>query len=138
MEHYPAYTWTACLDEVGLVLLFLFMRIPEIHMRAAWPVAQLMAFVGNALGGKGGGGKRLDKDKRFSAPEMLPWFALTPELRELLRPDLLLEPTHCLALVQALEGGDLKGASWVLQVIELEDDMERIREVAEKYGELEE
>jgi hypothetical protein len=46
-----------------------------------------------------------------------------------------MEPHHCLLLIEALEAGELRQASWVLQLIESEDSLERIRSVAEQYRE---
>jgi len=129
VEHYPAYTWDAVLEESSLVLAALFQRIPRIHLYRAWPLMQLQAFIGNALGGKQKGGEKLAKNKVYSPLDFVPPLARTPDLI----PAPPLAPQHCSVLIQALESGQLKNASWVIQAVELEDDLDRVREVAEGY-----
>ncbi|MBZ9753009.1 hypothetical protein K7W42_19405 [Deinococcus sp. HMF7604] len=134
MEHYPAYTWRGALGESSLVLAFLFSRVPGIHLKRAWPFAQLQAFIGNALGGKGGDGKKTPDWKLFKTPELLPWFAQTEELRA---QGQLLSPPHCLLISDALEQGQLREASWVVQLLTSEDNLDRIHAVAEQMRRLE-
>lgn len=133
MEHYPAYTWQGILDESSLVTAFLFQRIPGIHLKRAWPSAQLQAFVGNAMGGKSKGGGKTPEWKIFTPQELLPWFAQTEELRT---QQFRLEPHHCALVVGALEDGHLRNASWVVQLLEAEDNLERIQKVGEEYRRL--
>jgi hypothetical protein len=134
VEHYPAYTWRAACEESSLVLARLFGRIPGIHFKRAWPVAQLTAMLGNSNGGKSkSGGKSTPDWKVFRASEFIPPYARTPD------PDApyLLEPHHCAALAEALEAKQLGYASWVLQLITAEDSLDRIFAVAEQYLALE-
>jgi hypothetical protein len=131
VEHYPGYVWASACQESSLVLAHLYGRIPEIHMKRAWPMAQLEAFLGNALGGKSKGKSEMPEWKIIRPEERLPWFARPAGLGH----DDLMEPHHCLLLIEALEAGELRQASWVLQLIESEDSLERIRSVAEQYRE---
>ncbi|GAA5513649.1 hypothetical protein Dcar01_02393 [Deinococcus carri] len=132
VKHYPQYTWGAALDELSMVIARLYMEIPDIHLKRAWPFMQLQAFVGNALGGKGKGGEKPDPKSVFSPPEFAPWYARGADAI----PEPPLQPQHCWALVEAIEAGHLKGASWCVQMVEIEDDLERVRAVAEGYGAL--
>lgn len=134
MEHYPAYTWQGALSESSLTVAFLFRRIPGIHLKRAWPFAQLQAFVGNALGGKSSGGKKAPDWKTFRPTEFLPWYAVTEDLRE---QQQILAPHHCLLLSDALTQGKLRGASWALQVLASEDNLDRIHRVADELRQLE-
>lgn len=129
IEHYPAYDWDKALNESSLVLAALFGRIPKIHLHRAWPLMQLQAFIGNALGGKQKGGEKLATNKVFSPLEFAPPMAQVPGLL----PAPPLSAPQCAVLIQALEAGQLRGASWVIQAVELEDDLDRIRDVAEGY-----
>ncbi|UQN10364.1 hypothetical protein [Deinococcus sp. QL22] len=129
MEHYPAYTWRAACDEASLVLAVLFGRIPGIHYKRAWPVAQLTAMLGNVNGGKSKGGGNTPDWKLFKGSEFLPAYARTPDLDG---PQLL-APHHCAALAEALENKHLAHASWVVQLVAADDSLERIFTVAEQY-----
>jgi hypothetical protein len=57
------------------MVLNLLNNIPELEFRRAFPLAQLTAFVGNAMGGKGDGSKAVDKTKLFSPMDFLPEYA---------------------------------------------------------------
>lgn len=96
-------------------------------------MAHLMAFIGNALGGKSSGGKKMPKWKVFSPPEFLPFFA-KPEGFDF---DELLPPHLCSLLMRAIESGELAQASWVVQAIDLNDSIDRISQVAEEFDQLE-
>ncbi len=133
MEHYPAYTWRAACEESSLVLARLFGRIPGIHYKRAWPVAQLTSMLGNVNGGKSQGGSTMPSWKLFRTPEFLPGYARVEDPNA---PDLL-EPHHCAALAEALEAKHLAHASWVIQLVTAEDTLERIFAVAEQYLALE-
>lgn len=135
MEHYGAYSFTACLEESSLVLSALYLRVPGIHLKRVWPTVQLMSFYGNSQGGKSQG-ERLDPSKVFHVRDFLPGWATPPELRSGQPDELSLEPHHCWAFCEALESGDLRNASWVLQMVGLRDDLDRIHQVAEAYGQL--
>ncbi|WP_339096187.1 hypothetical protein WDJ50_02540 [Deinococcus sp. VB142] len=130
MKYYPGYRWRDVLEESSLVLSALYLEIPDIHLKRAWPTMQLLAFVGNALGGKQSGGEKMDARKMFSPEDFPPPFALGAA------PPPPLEPQHCYAFIEALEHEGLSGASWVIQMVEIEDDLERIRAVGVGYGEL--
>lgn len=135
MEHYQGYTWTTIGQEASMVTAFLFQRIPGIHLKRAWPFAQLQAFIGNALGGKGsGGGAKTPEWKQFKAQEFLPWFAMTDDIRE---QQQLLAPHHCLLISDALLDRKFRHASWVIQVLGKEDNLDRIHAVAEEVRRLE-
>lgn len=128
MKHYPQYRWGDVLQESSLVLAALFAEIPDIHLKKAWPSMQLAALVGNAMGGKSKGGDPPDPDTVFKPEEFAPPWAAQGEPPPL-------EPQHCWALTQALNSGELeRGASWVLQLVELADSIRRVAEVAEGYG----
>jgi len=136
MEHYGGYDWDRCQQESSLVLSALYLRIPDIHFKSVWGAAQMMAFYGNSMGGKGTGGKKLDDSKTFKWREFMPDWAVPARLREELQEHLLLAPHNCLAFSEALEQGDLANASWVLQVVTAVDSTERIHEVADRYREM--
>ena len=112
------------------MLAFLFWRIPMIHLKRAWPLAQIQAFVGNALGGKSSGGKSLPSWKVFQPQEFLPGYA-RPEGFEM---EELMPPHICALLESALEAGLLKGASWVVQMVDLHDSLDRVLKVGEEYN----
>lgn len=131
-ENYQGYTWKTALEESSLVLAFLFIRIPAIHLKRSWPMAQLQAFIGNALGGKDRSGKALPAWKSFAATDFLPFFA-RPEGFEIQN---LLPPHICSLIIAALDEGDLSGASWVIQAIELDDSIDRVQKVAEEFDRL--
>lgn len=95
-------------------------------------MAQIQAFIGNALGGKSHGGKALPAHKRFTPVDFLPHFA-RPEGFE---DEPLLPPHVCWMFLEAADNGGLSRASWVVQAILLSDDLERITKVAEEYGAL--
>lgn len=134
LKYYPQYTWGTLLDELSMVVARLYMEIPDIHLKRAWPLMQLQAFVGNSLGGKGkGDGEKPDPKSLWRPEEFTPPAAYGAA--DLPRP--LLEPQHCWALQQAIEAGHLgQGASWVVQMVEIEDSLSRVTQVAEGYGEL--
>lgn len=134
LKYYPQYTWGTLLGEASMVVARLYMEIPDIHLKRAWPFMQLQAFIGNSLGGKSKkGGKAPDPSTLWQPPEFTPPAALGAA--DLPRP--MLEPQHCWAFQQALEAGHLgKGASWVVQMVEIEDSLSRIAQVAEGYGQL--
>ncbi|WP_295818026.1 hypothetical protein [uncultured Deinococcus sp.] len=135
MEHYPAYDWNKAWDDEGsLVLAFLTSRIPEIHLRRAWPMAQLQAFIGNALGGKASRGKKVDDSRSFKPQDFMPFYARPAWLAEM---DDQIEPHHCVLIAEALENGDLRKCSWVLHLIDAYDSLERVREVGERILEQE-
>lgn len=134
VEHYPGYTWRTALDESSLVLAHLFGRIPGIHLKRAWPVAQLTAMLGNVNGGKSKGGKKSPDWKTFKASEFLPAWARTADMQA---ERTLLEPHHCALLAQALEARHLAQASWVVQIVTAEDSLDRIHTVAEEFLKLE-
>jgi hypothetical protein len=51
-------------------------HVSLLEFRRCYPVAQLTAFVGNAMGGKGDGkGKKAEPSKMFSPLEFVPWYA---------------------------------------------------------------
>ena len=120
------------LDELSMVVARLYLEIPDIHLKRAWPTMQLQAMVGNALGGKGDGSERMDPAKAWRPEEFTPPFARGAEGL----PQPALEPQHCWAFQQALETGQLEGASWVVHLLAQADDLERVRLVGEGYGEL--
>lgn len=130
MHHYPAYDWERILEQPSIVTSAQFLSIPDIHRKRAWPTMQLMAFLGNALGGKTSGGEKMPPSQVFAPEEFAPPFARTLEDAP------ALEPQHCWALTDALESSGLSNASWVIQLVEVVDNLERIRAVAEGYGEL--
>lgn len=134
VEHYQGYTWRTALEESSLVLAHLFGRIPEIHFKRAWPVAQLTAMLGNVNGGKAKGGGSTPSWKLFNGQDFVPGYARPPGMDEGLHR---LEPHHCALFAQALEQGYLKNASWVLQLTIEDDTLERINTVAEQYMQLE-
>lgn len=134
MEHYPQYRWADALEESSLVLTRLYLRIPDIQIKRAWPLIQLQAFIGNALGGKSRGGEEApDPSSVWSASELAPHF-LPRGLSD--APEPALEPQHCYAFAFALEGGLLEGASWVLQMLAANDDLARVTQVGHRYAEL--
>ena len=114
------------------MLVYLFSRIPAIHLKRAWPLAQLQAFMGNALGGRERGGKKLPSWKTFVTPDFLPFFA-RPEGFEVQN---LLPPHICSLIMQALDSGELSGASWVVHAIELDDSIERVQQVADEFDKM--
>lgn len=130
VEHYPAYPLDKALETESLVISLLFMRIPGIQHRLAWPFIQLMAFVGNALGGKGKGGEAPDAGSVWTAAELAPGFQ--PQPLSGMTP--AFEPQHCYALDRAIEAGLLP--SWCIQAIEREDNLQRVRQVGEGYAAL--
>lgn len=89
--------------------------------------------LGNVNGGKAKGGSKTPDWKVFRAMEFIPGYARLPGMDA----DVLLEPHHCAALADALEAGHLKNASWVIQMVTVDDTMERIHTVAEEYRKLE-
>lgn len=133
MEHYPAYDFQKCLDESSLVLSGLYLEIPGIEYRRVWPTLQLLAFYGNSQGGKSFG-KKMDEAKAFRVHEFLPSWAIPGAMRQELEKDLRLAPHHCWALSTALQDGDLRNASWLVQIVASQDSLERIHEVAELYA----
>lgn len=134
VEHYQGYTWRTALEESSIVLAHLFGRIPGIHFKRAWPVAQLTAMLGNVNGGKSRGGRSMPDWKVFKAGEFIPPYGRTADMED---ERTLLEPHHCAALADALEAKQLKNASWVVQLATVDDTMERIFTVAEEYRKLE-
>lgn len=132
LENYQGYTWQSILTEASIVTVFLYLRVPDIHLKRAWVSAHLMSFIGNALGGKSTGGKKLPRWKMFSPTDFLPFFARP----EGFQGEDLLPPHLCSLLMRAAGSGELGQASWVIQAIELNDSIERISQVAEEFDAL--
>lgn len=130
-EIYGGYTLETALELPSVQLTFLWLRIKDIWYRRTFPFAQLQAFVANALGGKGGKGKKTPEWKLFKSWEFLPHYAMPDELREAMPR---LEAHHCYLLQQALENKQLE--SWMLQKILMDDDLDRIVSVAEQYAQV--
>ena len=131
VDHYPAYPLDKALETESLVISLLFMRIPGIHHRDAWPFVQLLTFLGNALGGKGKEGKAPEPGSTWSPEEFLPMFQVR-DLNQLPKP--ALEPQHCYAFERARAAGHFEDASWVFQFLNRVDSLTRIEQVAEGYA----
>lgn len=127
------WSWPQCLDTESLVSVAAWEHLPTKHLRRAWPMAHLAAMFGNVNGGKADSGKKVDRRKLFEPLELLPWYA-RPEGFEPPLP--MLSPHHCAALVHALESGWLKNSSWVIQAIDIEDSLDRVREVGANFLEI--
>lgn len=56
-------------------------QLPQVEFYKSFPTAQMISFVGNAMGGKTNGGKPADPDKMFSPYEMLPPYAMSKEIQ---------------------------------------------------------
>jgi len=137
MEHYGGYDWERCQQGSSLVLSALYLRIPDIHFKAVWPTAQMVAFYGNSMGGKSTDGKKMDASKVFKWREFMPEWAIPEKLQKKQAAEpMLLAPHNCWAFSEALEQGDLLNASWVLQVVNAVDSTDRIHEIADRYREM--
>lgn len=92
-------------------------QITNIELYKTYPIAQMLAFVGNALGGKGKGGPPVSQDKVFTPIEMLPWYAQTNELRLSLKyGGTFFTPKQAKLLGRAIHAKELP--SWALGLID--------------------
>lgn len=117
-----------------MVLVHLWQRIPGKRERENWMLAQLQAFLGNALGGKSKGGTKTPEWKLFKPQDFLPAWATSEDTRATAQ---LLEPEHCLLISDALIAGHFRGASWAVQLLDQQDRLDRIHAVADRMRELE-
>lgn len=84
-----AYGWTPAqvADLTPKQVAYFLEHLPDVHLRWAWPVAQLEAAIKNMMGGKRQKEAHPDDDpplqphELYSALELLPWFA-RPEWAE--------------------------------------------------------
>ncbi len=117
-----------------MVLVHLWQRIPVKRERESWMLAQLQAFIGNALGGKSKRGEKKPEGMMFKPPDFLPAWATSDATRAQAQ---LLDPVHCLLISDALIAGHFRGASWAVQLLDQQDSLDRIHAVAERMRELE-
>lgn len=60
-------------------------QLPQLEFYDHFPMSSMMSFVGNAMGGKNQkGGKTKSKDEMFNPMELLPYYAMTPEVMHIL------------------------------------------------------
>lgn len=117
----PEYLW-----EMPILTFWDYLEgVTDEAFRNSWMFAQLQAFIGNALGGKGNKKDSLSKNKAFTPLEFIPPWARPAHLRENpVIPSLL-----CVAVVEALEAKQIP--SWVLQGLSAIQPTDRTFEIAE-------
>lgn len=129
IDTYSQYDWSKCLETESLVLAWLFHRIPTKRLKEYWPSMQVSAMIGNANGGKSKSSEPVNSDQVFTPLDFIPPFAKDPSLEK----EYLLKPQHCWLMKNMVEGGQLKDASWVVHLVELDDEMSRIIEVGRGF-----
>ncbi|WP_344982485.1 hypothetical protein [Deinococcus rubellus] len=97
-------------DLPSLDFTTLYSRLSVLEYRRHLPSAMLMAYIANALGGKGDS-KALASHKRYEAEEFLPGFARPPMLTR----DLPLTPAQCKAVMEGVGARELP--SWAVQLL---------------------
>lgn len=92
-------------------------QLTQLEMIRAYPIAQLLAFVGNALGGKSDSkGKKSDSSKMFTPLEMLSPFAMTKEIQNSMKyGGTEFSPAQCHLITDAIE--QMAIPSWVAGMI---------------------
>lgn len=93
---------------------------------------QISAMIGNANGGKQKSSEPVKEEEIYTPLDFIPPFAQSPETEK----KYLLKPQHCWMLNKMLENGSLKSASWVIHLVELDDNLERIIQVANGFNKI--